>query len=373
MTDATTSLTVDLGDRSYPIIVGHDILDSLTGEISKVVKGRKAGLVSDKNVWDLYGSKVSNILKAAGMNVNAVVLEPGEGNKTLDSVSGILDALLEARLDRQSVIVALGGGVVGDMAGFAAAILLRGIPFIQIPTTIVAQVDSSVGGKTGVDHPMGKNLIGAFHQPSLVYIDTATLKTLPAREVNAGLGEVVKHAVIRDNELFAHLEEHIESYRDMTADGENWNWLISRNCRIKSRVVAADEREHGVRAILNYGHTAGHAMETLGGFDRFLHGEAVLFGMQVEAQLAVRRNLMSDEEYNRQIRLVAHLTGEMDTPWDFSARDIWEAMKSDKKVLGATIRFAVPKSIGDATVLSDVEFEEFSAAWECAGEKGNVS
>jgi 3-dehydroquinate synthase len=294
--------------------------------------------------------------------VTKAVIPAGEQNKTLDAVAGLLDTFLDARFDRHSTLVALGGGVVGDLAGFAAAILLRGVRFVQVPTTIVAQVDASVGGKTGVDHPRGKNLIGAFHQPSLVAIDVATLRTLPEREVRAGLAEVVKHAVIRDADLFAHLEAELPNYAERSASAPAWVALISANCRIKAEVVAKDERESGLREILNYGHTTGHAVEAIGRYERYRHGEAVLFGMRVAGSLARSRGMWAADAERRQQRLIDVLSV-AGPPTDMPLDLVWQYMGSDKKARAGTIRFVLPRRIGEATVVSDVSRAEFDRAW----------
>ena len=286
----------------------------------------------------------------------------GEQHKTLDAVAGLLDTFLDARFDRHSTLVALGGGVVGDLAGFAAAVLLRGVRFVQVPTTIVAQVDASVGGKTGVDHPRGKNLIGAFHQPSLVAIDVATLRTLPEREVRAGLAEVVKHAVIRDAELFGHLEAELPKYAERSASAPAWVALIAANCRIKAEVVAKDERESGLREILNYGHTTGHAVEAIGRYERYRHGEAVLFGMRVAGSLARHRGMWAADAERRQQRLIDVLSV-AGSPTDMPLDLVWQYMGSDKKARAGAIRFVLPRRIGEATVVSDVSRAEFDRAW----------
>lgn len=366
MTDETLllqTISVSLGPRSYPILVGNTILPSLGRIVAPHVAGKQVGIVSDVTVRSLYGEVVKKSLSDAGHTVVEATIPAGEQHKTLATVSRVLDAFLDARFDRESTIIALGGGVVGDIAGFAAAILLRGVRFVQIPTTVVAQVDASVGGKTGVDHPRGKNLIGAFHQPSLVFIDVATLATLPERELKAGLAEVVKHAVIQDADLFARLEAELPQYASRSASPDAWVELMASNCRIKARVVAEDERESGLRAILNYGHTTGHAVEALGAYERYRHGEAVLFGMCVAGALARRRGMWTDREERRQRRLIDTLAT-VDPPTDLPVSVVWDAMRSDKKVRAGVLRFVLPTRIGDATLVDDVSESEFRAAWD---------
>jgi len=354
---------VALDARSYPILVGNSILSEFGSALAPYVTGKQIGIVSDQTVRALHGEMVTKSLSDAGYAVVEAIIPPGEQHKTLTTLSRVLDVFLDARFDRQSAIVALGGGVVGDIAGFAAAVLLRGVRLVQIPTTVVAQVDASFGGKTGVDHPRGKNLIGAFHQPSLVYIDVATLRTLPERELKAGLAEVVKHAVIRDADLFAHLEAELLRYASGSASPEAWVDLIARNCRIKAEVVAKDERESGLRAILNYGHTTGHAVEALGEYERYRHGEAVLFGMRVAGVLARRRGMWPEQDERRQRRLVEMLIT-VDPPADLPVDLVWDHMLSDKKVRAGAIRFILPTQIGDVTIVDDVSRSEFRVAWD---------
>ena len=358
-------VSIDLGERTYPIVIAHDALDGLGERVQTAAPGSRAAVVSDDTVAPLYGARVRASLERAGYETFEVVVQAGERYKTLDTVETVLDALLDARFDRNCVVVALGGGVLGDMAGFAAAILLRGVRVVQVPTTVVAQVDASVGGKTGVDHRRGKNLIGAFHQPSLVFIDVATLDTLPERELLAGLAEVVKHAVIRDPDLFVLLEREIELFATRRANADAWVQLMTRNCEIKAEVVSQDERETGLRAILNYGHTAGHGIEVLGGFERYRHGEAVLFGMIVAGELGCARKMVDEEFRERQRTLLGRILRQ---PWptDMDAADVWDAMLSDKKARDGSVVFVLPRRIGAVELVGDVARDEFSAAWNAA-------
>jgi len=361
----TETVEVPLGSRTYPVVIGSSMLYKLGEAASRVTPGRIAGVVSDKTVWSLYGDRCSASLEVAGFRVFPRIIEPGEEYKTLHTVAGILDHFLAAGFDRQSLVIGFGGGVVGDVAGFAAAICLRGLPFVQVPTTVVAQVDASVGGKTGVDHPLGKNLIGAFHQPSLVFVDTGLLASLSERELRAGLVEVLKHAVIRDPGLFDLLETSLDAFVAGTASAASWIDLVAANCRIKASVVGQDEKESGLRAILNYGHTAGHAIERLGAYQRYRHGEAVGFGMMVAGQMACERGLWRLEELSRQRRILGRLLC-TPPPTDMAPDDVWNAMKGDKKSLGGVLRFVMPRGIGDASVVSDVTEPEFVAAWSVA-------
>jgi len=362
------TVTVGLGDRSYNILIEAGCL-SRTGSFVRGACGvntRSAAVVTSHTVAGLYLDAVSDSLAEEGFEVTAIVLPDGEEHKTIASWERILTRLIEARFERTSVIVALGGGVTGDIAGFAAAALLRGVPFVQVPTTIVAQVDSSIGGKVAVNHPLGKNLIGSFHQPRGVFIDTRVLRTLDPREVVSGMGEAVKHAVIRDESFFSFLEEHLESIMRFDANDEIMERFIAWNCRIKAGVVAADERESGLRAILNYGHTVGHALETATGYVRFSHGEAVALGMIAAAEIARGRGLLAGRETNRQNALLARV-GVNGAVGDIAPDAVLEAMRRDKKVSGGRIRFVLPSRIGAADVYSDVSEEEILRGVEVMG------
>ncbi len=275
------TLTVDLGNRSYPIVIGRGMLDG-GFDLSEFVRGSDCMVVSNTTVAPLYYEKL--LPNLAGCNVSSVNLPDGEAHKTVPTMQTIIDSLVKTGANRDTTVVALGGGVVGDIAGFAAACYMRGVDFVQVPTTLLAQVDSSVGGKTGVNHEKGKNLIGAFHQPQIVLIDTATLETLPDRELKAGLAEVIKHGAICDTEFFAWLEVNMTAL--LQRDPEALAHAIRRSCELKSAVVAEDEREAGRRAILNFGHTFGHAIEHCQGYGEWLHGEAVAAGMVMAAKLS---------------------------------------------------------------------------------------
>jgi 3-dehydroquinate synthase len=342
------TLTLDLGPRSYPIHVGPGLL-ARPELVTERLAGRRVAIVTNTTVGPLYLERLR-----AGLKTNdpvVVTLPDGEQWKTLETLNLIFDALLAARCDRQTTILALGGGVVGDIAGFAAAVYQRGVAYIQIPTTLLAMVDSSVGGKTGVNHPLGKNMIGAFHQPRAVIADTDTLVTLPDRELSAGLAEVVKYGLIRDAEFFAWLEDHME--RLLAREAEALSEAILRSCRNKAEVVAADERESGLRAILNLGHTFGHAIETGLGYGRWLHGEAVAAGMVMAASLSHRLGWLGAEDVARIEALLARAHLPVRAPRELSPERLRALMSVDKKVHAGQLRLVLLKRIGEAVVTAD--------------------
>jgi 3-dehydroquinate synthase len=342
------TLRLELGARSYPIYIGSGLL-AHADLLTRHVAGARVAVVSNETVAPLYLARISRWLERY-QPVN-VILPDGEEHKTLEVLNRIYDALLTARCDRQTTIIALGGGVVGDMAGFAAATYQRGVPFIQIPTTLLSQVDSSVGGKTGVNHPLGKNMIGAFYQPKAVIIDTDTLNTLPDRELSAGLAEVIKYGLIRDPEFLEWLEANLDKLlaRDPAALGH----AIHRSCQNKAEVVAADETEHGIRAILNLGHTFGHAIETGMGYGEWLHGEAIAAGMVMAAELSCRLGWLSREDVKRVEQLIARARLPARPPAGLSAARMRELMSVDKKVLAGKLRLVLLKGLGQAVVTAD--------------------
>jgi len=336
------TLTVDLADRSYPIVIGHSLLDG-GFDLGPYIRGNDCLVVSNETVAPLYYDKL--LPNLANQNIERIDLPDGESFKTVATMQSILDKLVESRANRDVALVALGGGVVGDITGFAAACYMRGVDFIQVPTTLLAQVDSSVGGKTGVNHARGKNLIGAFHQPQLVLIDTDTLTTLPERELAAGLAEVIKYGAICDAEFFAWLETNMAGLLAMDAD--LIGHAIRRSCELKAEVVAEDERESGRRAILNFGHTFGHAIEHCQGYGEWLHGEAVAAGMIMAARLSG----LPDEDVARLSDLVA-AAGLPTEPPAIAAEDWLSAMGMDKKVQGKQLRFVLLDAIGASRVSS---------------------
>jgi 3-dehydroquinate synthase len=344
------TLVVELGERRYPIYIGEGLL-ARTDSLRPHVTGRQVMIVSNEMVAPLYLQKVLAIF--AGVQCHQVVLPDGEQYKTWEVMNNIFDALLENHCDRRVTLVALGGGVIGDMAGFAAACYQRGVPFIQVPTTLLAQVDSSVGGKTGINHPLGKNMIGAFHQPQCVLIDTATLNTLPDRELSAGLAEVIKYGLIRDTSFLEWLETNMDALlrRDAAVLAE----AIERSCRNKAEVVAADERESGERALLNLGHTFGHAIETGMGYGTWLHGEAVAAGMVMAAALSARMAWIQAADVARIEALVQRARLPVRAPAALDPTRMLELMAVDKKAQDGRIRLVLLQAMGKAVVTADYD------------------
>ena len=350
--DRETKLpNVDLGERSYPIRIGRGWIGALGETLASSFQPCPCVLVSDSEVASIWGRPVLDSLRRAGYDAELCELPAGEDLKTLDTVGLIYDHVLRRGADRQSAVIALGGGVVGDIAGFAAATLLRGIAVVQIPTTLLAMVDSSVGGKTGVNHPAGKNLIGAFWQPTFVGIDLLLLATLPDDELRAGLAEVIKYGVIADAEMFKYIEENLD--RALVRDGEVLAHLVQRSCEIKADVVARDEREGGVRAILNFGHTIGHAAEVLTNYNTLRHGEAVAMGMVAATHMAQERSWIDAVDVDRIEALVSRTGLPVRLP-KFSPDEYWDAMRSDKKVRDGRPRFILPDAIGSVRLADDV-------------------
>ena len=346
------TLQVDLGERSYPIYIGGGLLDRAE-LLSTHIPGQQVLVVSNDTVAPLYLERVLQSL--AGFQCRSVILPDGEQYKTLDTANTIYDALLQNRFDRHCTLVALGGGVVGDITGFAAATYQRGVHFIQIPTTLLAQVDSSVGGKTGVNHPLGKNMIGAFHQPRCVIADTDTLNTLDDRQLSAGLAEVIKYGLIRDADFFQWLEHHLPAL--MARDADRLIKAIERSCQNKAEVVAADEKEAGQRALLNLGHTFGHAIEAGMGYGAWLHGEAVGTGMLMAADLSQRLGWLSGEQLTRVRDIIAAARLPVRTPPELDAERFLALMAVDKKVQAGKIRLVLLKGIGTSLVSDDYEPE----------------
>jgi 3-dehydroquinate synthase len=344
------TLTVDLGDRSYPIHIGPGLL-ARPELLRDAIAGSEVMIVTNETVAPLYLEPVR--VACAGMRCEAVVLPDGERYKDDATLMRIYDALLGARFSRKTTVVALGGGVVGDMAGFAAACYQRGVPFVQIPTTLLAQVDSSVGGKTGINHPLGKNMIGAFHQPRAVIADTGVLDTLPDRELRAGVAEVIKYGLICDAEFFAWLEDHQEEV--LSRQPEALMHVIERSCRNKAEVVAADERESGRRALLNLGHTFGHAIETGMGYGAWLHGEAVAAGMRAAADLSARLGWISAGDCERARALIARAGLPVDLPAELSTDRFIALMAVDKKVEAGQLRLVLLDGIGSSLVTANFD------------------
>jgi shikimate kinase/3-dehydroquinate synthase len=339
----------------YPIFVGWGILDKLGEKMKQAGLSGTANIISDEIVFSIYGAKVRRTLEKAGFAVNSCVVPPGEASKNINQAIKIYDYLIEQRVERNDVVVALGGGIIGDLAGFVAATFLRGLPWLQVPTSLIAITDASIGGKVAVDHPQGKNLIGAFYQPCLVLAGIKTLTTLPHRELTSGWAEVIKHALILDADLLNLLEDRANDLAKLKPDITSK--VIARSVAIKCRVVSEDEKETGIRTILNYGHTVAHGLETATKYERFLHGEAVAIGMMAAAKLSHRLKLLSEKAVERQKAILQ----KFGLPTDCSGvavNDVLEATKMDKKVRGKAVRWVLLKAIGQAVIRSDVPIED---------------
>jgi 3-dehydroquinate synthase len=349
MSNASTTrieLQVDLGERSYPITIGKSLLSD-SALLAKHIPGKRVAVVTNTVVGPLYLERVTQSLAAAGKQVTPIVLPDGEEEKNWASLMRIFDVLLAEKCDRKTTLVALGGGVIGDMTGFAAATYMRGVPFIQVPTTLLAQVDSSVGGKTGINHPLGKNMIGAFYQPLAVVADTDTLNTLPPRELSAGLAEVIKHGAIIDAEFFAWIEQNIQKL--VARDSGALAYAIQRSCEIKADVVRQDEREGGLRAILNFGHTFGHAIEAGLGYGEWLHGEAVGCGMAMAADLSHRLGYI-DAQTKARIAALVRAAGLPTVAPDLGTERWIDLMQVDKKNEGGSIKFILLQPLGKTLI-----------------------
>ena len=346
-------VTVDLGERSYDIYIRSSLLEDAT-LLAEAIQGSKALIVTNETLEPMYARAFCERL-SEHKEVSVIALPDGESFKTLDTLNLIFTRLLEERHDRSTTLVALGGGVVGDMTGFAAACYQRGINFIQVPTTLLSQVDSSVGGKTGVNHPLGKNMIGAFKQPVGVFIDTSVLATLPAREYSAGMAEVVKYGLIWDHEFFEWLEAN--SIALLNRDADALAYAIRRSCEIKAEVVASDETEKGQRAILNLGHTFGHAIETHFGYGHYLHGEAVAIGMKMAITLSLEMGSIDENYLYRLDKLLKSFDLPTNVPREMTPECFFEHMAVDKKVAEGQIRFVVLANEGEAVVTSDVSYD----------------
>lgn len=346
-------VTVNLGgSRSYPIFLGEGLMPGLGGEIRKRITGGRVLVVTNPTVWGLWGRGVRLSLAEAGLAVHLAEIPDGEEHKTLETAAHLYDRAFEAGLDRSSAVVALGGGVVGDIGGFVAATYMRGVALVQVPTTLLAQVDSSVGGKVAVNHPRGKNIIGAFYQPVLVLADVGTLRTLPSRELRAGVAEVIKYGVISDAGFFGWLEDNLE--RLLEGDPAALTYAVEMSCRIKARVVEADETEQGRRRVLNYGHTFGHALEALSGYRAYVHGEAVAVGMVAAARLSGFLGLLDQASYGRIERLVRRAGLPADTPEGLSFEAVWDCMQRDKKTRDGRVVFVLPEAIGRVGFYADL-------------------
>ncbi len=344
-------ITVNLGPRSYPILVGRGALRTVGRKLSALARGRRSAIISDRSVMTRYGATVTESLRAAGFSVTEIIVPEGEAAKALAVAERCWDECLAAGLDRTSALLALGGGAVGDLAGFVAATYMRGIPFVQLPTTLLAQVDASIGGKVAIDHPRAKNLIGAFHQPLMVVADPEVLSTLPDPEFRSGLAEVVKHGIVLDAAYFGDLEAHVAEI--ISKDLPTLERIIAASCRLKARIVETDEREDGPRAALNYGHTVGHALEAATSYARWLHGEAVSLGIVAAALIAERLGVTDAQTVRRQVSLLRSLG----LPVSFSApapHVIVEAISRDKKARDGKVPFVLAPRIGDFRLVFDI-------------------
>lgn len=346
-------LDVELGERSYPILIGPGLLTQ-PGILGPHIKGSRALVVTNAVVAPLYlDTLLASLRKDRSLQVDALVLPDGEHTKTLATLQLIYDELLSKRHERSTTLVALGGGVTGDITGFAAATYQRGVNFIQVPTTLLSQVDSSVGGKTGVNHPLGKNMIGAFYQPQCVLADIDVLSTLPIRELQAGLAEVIKYGLLGNHDFLVWLEKHIDAL--LAGDAELLTQAVKICCDEKARIVAADEREGGKRALLNLGHTFGHAIEAAMGYGTWLHGEAVATGMVMAADLSWRLGWISADDAGRARDLIARAGLPVSPPAEMTAEQFMSLMSVDKKVQSGKVRFILMRRLGDAVIESDID------------------
>jgi 3-dehydroquinate synthase len=347
---------VELGARRYPIYIGQNLIENALNYLGPL-DGQQIAVVTNPTVNKLYGERLRSALD--GFAVDWFEMEDGEAHKNFQTYSQLMDFLMAARHNRTTCVLALGGGVVGDMAGFAAATFQRGVKFVQIPTTLLAQVDSSVGGKTAVNHPAGKNMIGAFYQPQSVLISTDVLQTLPAREYAAGLAEVVKYGMIEDPKLFDYMVEHVDAIKNQNADV--LRHVIQRSCEIKAAVVAADEREGGVRAILNFGHTFGHAIENLTGYGTLLHGEAVAVGMLMATRFSQRLGRAPQNVFPKLRELLEAFGLPTRLPSGVTSAELLDAMGMDKKTVDGQIRFVLGREIGQVDLVSDYAFDALAS------------
>lgn len=351
------TLKVELANRSYPIHIGRNLITDAS-LILPHLKRKHVAIVTNTTVAPLYLNQITQALQTAGVTVIPIILPDGEAYKNTQTLNTIYDVLLQNRCERSTTLIALGGGVIGDLTGYAAATYLRGVPFIQIPTTLLSQVDSSVGGKTGINHPLGKNMIGAFYQPQLVLADIDTLQTLPAREFSAGMAEVIKYGLIRDAEFFNWLEANIAQL--MALDEAAISEAIYRSCQNKADVVARDEHENGERALLNLGHTFGHAIENAMGYGVWLHGEAVAAGTMMAADLSQRMDWLTNEELKRMRAVLTKANLPLDPP-KLGVEKYLDLMQLDKKVADGKIRLVLQQGIGKSVITSDYDVEKLKA------------
>lgn len=352
-----TNMRVELGARSYEIHIGYDWLPQLIPLLNAVPRSSRMVIITDANVGSIAGRRLLELMKSCGFQADLVVFPGGEGHKNLTTITALAEKMVELGLDRKSVVIALGGGIPGDVAGFAASIYMRGIPLIQIPTTLLAQVDSSVGGKTGVNLPQGKNLVGTFYQPQLVFIDAIFIQSLPEREYLTGLAEVLKYGIIWDGNFFSYLEQNLVGISQRQPGC--LLHMITRCCQIKADIVAQDETENGTRALLNLGHTFGHAFEALTGYSRYNHGEAVAIGMACASRLARHLGVLSSEDRDRIINLILSL-GLPTTFEQLASDEIISQMYRDKKSVGGRLQLVLPTGIGTSRIFENVNETELA-------------
>jgi len=346
---------VSLDERSYDVVIGNGILSALGATVRELGLGPKEMVVTSMRLWHLYGVAIQDSLVAGGFDVRVAQMNDDEESKSIQTVTSLYDKLVENEFDRNSGITAVGGGVVGDVTGFTAATFMRGVPLVQVPTTLLAQVDSSIGGKTGVNLPSGKNLVGAFYQPRLVWTDVSTLKTLPEREIRSGLAEVIKYAVVADPGLFQTLEENVHSFSKTPSD--TLIEIVSRCCSIKARIVEQDERDHGIRSILNYGHTVGHALESLTSYNHYTHGEAVALGMIVAARVSREIGAIDQSAVEKQERLISAAGLPTRINHSMKPQDIVRQFTRDKKRLAGRTRWVLPKTVGEVFLTDEVPLD----------------
>lgn len=351
-----STLTVKLGERSYPIFIESGLLKQ-DGLLSPYIKTNKAVIITNNVVEPLYLQSITDAL--VGYDLQKIVIPDGEQYKNLQQFEAVITELLKMSAARDTTLIALGGGVVGDLTGFVAASFQRGMPFIQIPTTLLSQVDSSVGGKTAVNHPLGKNMIGAFYQPKSVFIDTLCLTTLPKREFSAGMAEVIKYGVIYDADFFVWLEKNINAIKQQDPDA--LQYMIKRCCEIKAEIVAIDEKESGLRALLNLGHTFGHAIEAEQGYGNWLHGEAVASGIVLASNTAQKMNWLEASEFRRIVELLQAFDLPVEAPTDMGFEAFIKHMRHDKKVQAGKLNFIIPQGIGKAVVTNEISDEVLRA------------
>lgn len=347
-------LTVNLPQNSYEIAIASGNLSQLGSQMQRLNLGKKVLIISNPEIFDYYGDTCVKSLEATGFKVYKHLIPSGETYKNLQSIEKVYDTALAYRMERSSTFVALGGGVIGDMTGFAAATWLRGVNFIQVPTSLLAMVDASVGGKTGVNHPQGKNLIGAFYQPRLVLIDPEVLNTLPEREFRAGMAEVIKYGIIWDQDLFTKLEQESNIDCFSAIEPKLLETILIRSCQAKADVVSQDEKESGIRAILNYGHTIGHAVESLTHYQKFVHGEAVAIGMVAAGKIALKMGLWTTDEAQRQDALIKKTKLPTTIPQNLEFNNILSTLQNDKKVKAGKVRFVLPTAIGKVIITDKV-------------------